>query len=32
MSLRPKQKQMPIRPLQMAGGGDVDVGKQFEEF
>ena len=32
MSLAPKQKPMPIRPLQMAGGGDVDVGEQFEEF
>ena len=32
MSLMPKQKPVPIRPLQLAGGGDVDVGEQFEEF
>ena len=32
MTLMPKQKPVPIRPLQMAGGGDVDIGEQFEEF
>jgi hypothetical protein len=32
MSLAPKQKPMPIRPLTMADGGNVDIGEQFEEF
>ena len=32
MSLAPKQEPMPIRPLQMAGGGNVDISEQFEEF
>jgi len=32
MSLAPKQKPMPIRPLTMAEGGNVDIGEQFEEF
>ena len=32
MSLAPKQKSVPIRPLTLAEGGDVDIGRQFEEF